>query len=64
MNWSIEWRRSGHIARITDNHWTKRVTEWQPRSGKGKEGNKSDGRDDNRIQKNDMVTRGEILMYG
>ena len=34
----MKWRWAGHIARINDNRWTKRVTEWQPRSGKRKRG--------------------------
>ena len=25
---------AGHIARMKDNRWTKRYTEWQPRRGK------------------------------
>ncbi|GFO16189.1 endonuclease-reverse transcriptase [Plakobranchus ocellatus] len=28
-----KWRWVGHIARERDNRWTKRCTEWQPRSG-------------------------------
>ncbi|GFO41883.1 endonuclease-reverse transcriptase [Plakobranchus ocellatus] len=29
-----KWRWAGHIAREKDNRWTKRCTEWQPRSGR------------------------------
>ena len=29
-----KWRWAGHIARIEDNRWTKRCTEWQPMRGK------------------------------
>ena len=29
-----KWRWAGHIARMKDNRWTKRCTEWQPRRGK------------------------------
>ncbi|GFO22032.1 hypothetical protein PoB_004853700 [Plakobranchus ocellatus] len=29
-----KWRWAGHIAREKDNGWTKRCTEWQPRSGR------------------------------
>ena len=29
-----KWRWVGHIARMKDNRWTKRCTEWQPRRGK------------------------------
>ena len=27
-------RSGGHKARMKDNRWTKRCTEWQPRGGK------------------------------
>ena len=26
-----KWKRAGHTARLKDNRWTKRCTEWQPR---------------------------------
>ena len=29
-----KWKWAGHTARRTDNRWTKRCTEWQPRTGK------------------------------
>ena len=29
-----KWRWAGNIARMKDNRWTKRYTEWQPRRGK------------------------------
>lgn len=29
-----KWRWTGHVAGMQDNRWTKRVTEWQPRSGR------------------------------
>ena len=29
-----KWKWAGHIARLKDNGWTKRCTEWQPRRGK------------------------------
>ena len=29
-----KWRWAGHIARMKDNRWTKRCTEWQPKRGK------------------------------
>ncbi len=29
-----KWSWEGHIMRKTDNRWTKRVTEWQPRNSK------------------------------
>ena len=31
----------GHIARLEDNRWTKRCTEWQPRRGKRTRGRPS-----------------------
>ena len=33
-----KWRWAGHVARMQDNKWTKRVTDWQPRSGKRRRG--------------------------
>ena len=33
-----KWRWAGHIARRDDNRWTKRLTEWQPRTGKRRRG--------------------------
>ena len=35
------WRWAGPIARMKDNKWTKRCTEWQPRRGKGSRGRSS-----------------------
>ena len=29
-----EWRWAGHVARGEDSRWTKRLTEWQPRTEK------------------------------
>ncbi|GFO27288.1 endonuclease-reverse transcriptase [Plakobranchus ocellatus] len=29
-----KWRKTGYTAREKDNRWTKRCTEWQPRSGR------------------------------
>ena len=36
-----KWRWAGHIARLKDNRWTKRCTEWQPRRGKRTRGRPS-----------------------
>ena len=47
-----KWRWAGHIARMKDNRWTKRCTEWQPRRGK-----RSRGRPSKRWQ--DDITRKE-----
>jgi hypothetical protein len=33
-----KWRWAGHVARRQDNRWTKRITEWQPRTGKRRRG--------------------------
>ena len=33
-----KWRWAGHLARREDNRWTKRHTEWQPRTGKRSNG--------------------------
>ena len=29
-----KWKWAGHVARLDDNRWTQRVTEWQPREGR------------------------------
>ena len=26
-----KWKWAGHVARLNDNRWTKRITDWQPR---------------------------------
>ena len=36
-----KWRWAGHIARLKDNRWTRRCTEWQPRRGKRSRGRPS-----------------------
>ena len=36
-----KWKRAGHIARMKDNRWTKRFTEWQPRRRKRPRGRPS-----------------------
>ena len=36
-----KWKWAGHIARLKDNRWTKRCTEWQPRRGKRTRGRPS-----------------------
>ena len=33
-----KWRWTGHVARREDNRWTKRLTDWQPRTGKRRRG--------------------------
>ncbi|GFN75299.1 endonuclease-reverse transcriptase [Plakobranchus ocellatus] len=33
-----KWKWAGHVARLKDNRWTLRVTEWQPRNGKRSRG--------------------------
>ena len=47
-----KWKWAGHIARMKDNRWTKRCTEWRPRRGK-----RSRGRPSRRWQ--DNITRKE-----
>ena len=32
---SLKWSWAGHLRRRTDNRWTRKVTEWQPRTGGG-----------------------------
>ena len=49
-----KWRWAGHIARMKDNRWTKRCTEWQPRRGK-----RSRGRPSRRWQ-DDITRKGGI----
>ena len=29
----LKWKWAGHVARFTDNRWTKRCTDWRPRNG-------------------------------
>ena len=36
-----KWKWAGHIAKMKDNRWTKRCTEWQPRKGKRSRGRPS-----------------------
>ena len=36
-----KWTWAGHIARLKDNRWTRRCTEWQPRRGKRTRGRPS-----------------------
>ena len=36
-----KWKWAGHIARVKDNRWTRRCTEWQPRRGKRSRGRPS-----------------------
>ncbi|GFR72988.1 endonuclease-reverse transcriptase [Elysia marginata] len=33
-----KWKWAGHVARMSDNRWTKRATEWHPRIGKRSRG--------------------------
>ena len=37
----LKWQWAGHIARTTDDRWTKIVTEWIPLQGKRKQGRPS-----------------------
>ena len=37
----LKWKWAGHIARLKDNRWTRRCTEWQPRRGKRSRGRPS-----------------------
>ena len=33
-----KWKRAGHVARLNDSRWTKRITDWQTRYGKRSRG--------------------------
>ena len=33
-----KWKWAGHVARLNDNRWTKRITVWQPKYGKRSRG--------------------------
>ncbi|GFN77359.1 endonuclease-reverse transcriptase [Plakobranchus ocellatus] len=44
-----KWKWAGHVARLKDNRWTLRVTEWQPRNGKRSRGRQA------RIWRDDIV---------
>ena len=46
-----KWRWARHIARMKDNTWTKRCTEWQPRRGKRSRGQPSRRWQDNITRK-------------
>lgn len=35
---SLKWRWAGHVARLRDKRWTKRVTTWAAPQGKRKRG--------------------------
>ena len=35
---TMKWKWAGHVSRMTDNRWTIRTTEWQPRVGKRSRG--------------------------
>ena len=35
---AAKWKWAGHLTRVKDNRWTKRLTEWQPRTGKRRRG--------------------------
>ncbi len=41
-----KWSWAGHIMHRTDNRWTKRVTEWQPRNSKRSQGRQRIRRDE------------------
>ncbi|GFS18387.1 endonuclease-reverse transcriptase [Elysia marginata] len=45
-----KWKWAGHVARLQDNRWTLRVTEWQPRNGKRSRGRQA------RRWRDDIVT--------
>ena len=45
------WKWAGHIARLKDNRWTKRCTEWQPRRGKRSRGRPSSRWQDDMTEK-------------
>ena len=34
----MKWRWAGHLYRIQDSRWNKKLTEWQPRTGKRRRG--------------------------
>ena len=46
-----KWKWAGHIARMKENRWTKRCTEWQPRRGKRSRGRPSRGWQDDITEK-------------
>ncbi|CAH2236301.1 jg7064 [Pararge aegeria aegeria] len=57
----LKWQWAGHIARLTDDRWTKKVTTWTGPKGKRKRGRpKSKWSDDNcRIAGTDWVKKAE-----
>ena len=38
-----KWRWAGHVARMNDNRWTRRLMDWQPRMGKEEEADRKQG---------------------
>ena len=46
-----KWKWAGHIARLKDNRWTRRCTEWQPRRGKRSRGRPGRGWQDDITEK-------------
>ena len=45
-----KWKWAGHVARLDDNRWTQRVTEWQPREGRRSRGRQRKRWRDNLVQ--------------
>ena len=50
-----KWKWAGHVARMTDNRWTQRVTDWRPRIGKRSRGRQTRRWRDDIVQQKGMV---------
>ena len=50
-----KWKWAGHVARMHDNRWTQRVTDWQPRNGKRSRGRQTRRWRDDIVQQKGMA---------
>ena len=52
-----KWKWAGHVARLNDNRWTKRITDWQPRYGKRSRGRQDMARRHSADERNHLGQR-------
>ena len=50
-----KWKWAGHIVRLHDNRWTKKIIEWQPRNGKRSRGRQNKRWRDDIVQHKGMT---------
>ena len=58
-----KWKWAGHIARLKDNRWTRRCTEWQPRRGKRSRGRPSRRWQDDITEKEGTTWIRKVIFY-